>query len=134
MSFGRCSTQHVTYLKLRRKYMLLFAEQIHNMTLISLKMVEVYILSEIVFSLSVAQHVPSVSLFSARDKSRDKWDNSGNSTQKMRTLVYSLYVVCNVIVSWLLYIFSSTLLVCLCFVSQILDYNFVCFLKKYNSP
>ena len=44
------------------------------------------ILSEIDVILSVAQHVTTVIFFSAGDKSRVKWDNSRNSTQKMRTI------------------------------------------------
>ena len=54
------------------------------MTSISLKMVKVVILS-------VAQLVTTVIFFSARDKSRVKWDNSRNSTQKMRTIIGSGY-------------------------------------------
>ena len=45
-NFGSCPIKHVTYLKLRRKQILLQAEQMHKMTFISLKMVEVIILSE----------------------------------------------------------------------------------------
>ena len=43
---------------------------------------------KIVVILSVAQLVTTVIFFSTWDKSRIKWDNSWNSTQKMRTLVY----------------------------------------------
>ena len=41
---------------------------------------------KIIVILSVAQLVATVIFFSAWDKSRVKWDNSRNSTQKMRTL------------------------------------------------
>ena len=47
----------------------------HKITSISLKTVEVVILSENSFILSVAQFVRTVVLFSAGDKSRAKWDN-----------------------------------------------------------
>ena len=59
--------------------MLLQAEQMCKMTSISLKIVKVVILS-------VAQLVTTVIFFSAGDKSRVKWDNSRNLTQKMRTI------------------------------------------------
>ena len=77
----------MTYLKLRRKYMLLQADQMHKMTSISLKMVEVVILSENSCHLSVAQLVTTVIFFSAWEKSRVKWDSSQNSTQKMSTIL-----------------------------------------------
>ena len=60
--------------------MLLQAEQMHKIISISLKMVEVVILSEIVVILSVA--ITIVIFFSAWDKSRVKWDNSLKPTQK----------------------------------------------------
>ena len=50
----------------------------HKITSISHKMVKVVILS-------VAQLVTAVIFFSAEDKSRVRWDNYRNSTQKMRT-------------------------------------------------
>ena len=43
---------------------------------------------KIVVILSVVQLVTTFIFFSAWDKSRVKWDNSRNSTQKMRTLEY----------------------------------------------
>ena len=73
--FGCWLIKHVTYLKLRN--MLLQDEKMHKMTTIALKIVEV---------LSVEQLVTTIILFSAWDKSRVQWDNSWNSTQKMRTL------------------------------------------------
>ena len=62
--------------------MLLQAEQIHKMTSISLKMFEVVILSR------NGCHFVSCSACnnSSWDKSRVKWNNCRNSTQKMRTL------------------------------------------------
>ena len=64
------------------------------MTHISLKMVKLVILSKkIVVILSVAQLVTTVIFFSAWDKSRVKWDNSRNSTQKTRTLLSSSLIL-----------------------------------------
>ena len=57
----------------------------HKMTSISLKMVQIVIWVKIVGILSVAQLVTTIIFFSAWDKSRVKWDNSQNSTQKVRT-------------------------------------------------
>ena len=71
--------------------MLLQAEQMHKMTSISLKMVKVVILSE--NSQSVVQLVITVISFSAWDKSRVKWDNSQNSTQKMRTFAIKRKII-----------------------------------------
>ena len=67
----------MTFLKLRRK-------------LFSLKMATSTILSKINVILLVAQHVTTVIFFSAWEKSRVKLDNSLNSTQKMRTMAWSL--------------------------------------------
>jgi hypothetical protein len=46
LNFGTCAIKHVTYLKLRRRKMLLQAEQMNKMNFISLKMIKVVILSE----------------------------------------------------------------------------------------
>ena len=54
-------------------------------------MVKVVILSE--NSQSVAQLVTTVISFSAWDKSRFKWDNSQNSTQKMRTFAIKRKII-----------------------------------------
>ena len=49
---------------------------------------------KIVVILSVTQLVTTVIFFSVSDKSRVKWDNSRNSTQKMRTLVIFCLQIC----------------------------------------
>ena len=69
--------------------MLLQAEQMHKMTTISHQMVKLSFWVKIYVILSVAQLVTTVIVFSAWDKSRIKWDNSRNSTQKTRTFFIS---------------------------------------------
>ena len=53
------------------------------------KLLKLSFCMKIVVIVSVAQLVTPVIFFSAWDKSRVKWDNSWNSTQKMRT--FSLF-------------------------------------------
>ena len=68
----------MTYLKLRRKWLLLQADKLTKWQLWSFW---VKYMSYCAFT----QLVSTFNFFSAWDKSHVKWDNSHNSTQKMRT-------------------------------------------------
>ena len=68
----------MTYLQLRRKCTKLHV--FHS------KWSKLSFWMKIVVNLSIAQLVTTVIFFSAWEKSRVKWDNSRNSTQKTRTL------------------------------------------------
>ena len=81
LNFGNYPIQHVTYLKLRRKYLLLSSWQydyFHSKCLT--------IFSEINVILCTCSACNNILFFSAWDKSRVRWDNSLNSTQEARTL------------------------------------------------
>ena len=83
LNFRSCPFEHVIYLKLRRKWLLLQSEQVTKWQLFSLKMTTLTVLSEIDVNCAFAQLVTTFIFFSAWDKSRVKWDNSQNTTQKM---------------------------------------------------
>ena len=75
----------MTYLKLRRKWLLLQAEQLTKWQLFSLKMTISTNLSEMYVIFCICSACNNIFFFSAWDKSRVKWDNSRNSVQKIRT-------------------------------------------------
>ena len=62
------------------------ADQMHKMTYISLKMVKVVILSENSCHFVSCSALTTVIFFSARDKSRVKWDNNPKHTIQNRSL------------------------------------------------
>ena len=85
LNLGSCPIQHVTYLKLRRIYSWYRLRKCTKWHIFHSKWWKLSFWVKTVFILSVAQLVPTVIFFSAWVKSYVKWDNSRNSTQKMRT-------------------------------------------------
>ena len=86
---------------------------------------------KIVVILSVAQLLTTVIVFSAWDKSRVKWDNSQNSTQKMRTYIAHEIINKREYLNGLLHLWNIALIYCL--LKIFLDFPWVIYLTCVNA-